>query len=307
MDPKPITAETNGKPAPAPAQLAVAERRPPLAFVPGNIDEMYRVAKTLALASLLPPDLAGKPENVLLVLMMGNELGLSPIQALRQIFIVKGRPYISAALKIALVKKAAECIYFKCTETTATQATFETQRVGEDPMKLTFTIEQAKRAGLVDKGGNWAMYPEVMLRWRAASQLCDLVYPDITGNIGSREDLAPDEIPEGQTFLQRVAPDVVAPPPPTPIQAAVQAVTNESPVAEPAAAEAAPAPQPPQEAPPPADPLERELKDLTAKLAGVKTKKEAKALASRIMALPPQDKASMSSLYEQRIRQLPEK
>lgn len=306
----------------APAAIAIAPKAP-IQFVPANIDEMYRMAKMLAVSSLLPPDLVGKVENVMLVLMMGNELGLTAVQALRQIYVVKGKPYISAALKLALVKRAPECIKFQCIETSAERATFECQRVGEDPTKLSFTIEQAKRAGLTSKGGNWEMYPDVMLRWRAASHLADLVFPDIVGNVGAKEDLNPDDLPSGG-FLERVVPEVTAPPPPPPLSA--QAGLPQQPAAQtspppgdasksssPDAAEVSPAAEvvPPKESKPmavedaPADPIDVEVATIRKGLAEAPNRREAQKLIPRIQALPANERLEMTRAYEEAVKAKP--
>jgi hypothetical protein len=45
------------------------------------------------------------------------------------------------------------------------RAIYETKRVGSTPVKISFTIEQAKQAGLTGKD-NWRNYPAAMLRAR---------------------------------------------------------------------------------------------------------------------------------------------
>jgi hypothetical protein len=117
--------------------------------------------------------------------------------AIRDLYVVKGKAYMSALLKVALVKKSDECDYFRCVESSAQRAVFETKRVGEGVTRFEYTIEEAKQADLVDrpkkdgKDGkdNWEKTPKLMLRRRCASQLSDEVYPDVVRGIGDREDL----------------------------------------------------------------------------------------------------------------------
>jgi hypothetical protein len=174
-----------------PAQLAA---RRPLEFEMQNVDDAWRMATMLAKSNLIPDALQDKPSDVLVTLLVGRELGLSPMQSLRLVYVVKGKPYIAAQLKIARVKQSPECLYFKCAETTADRATFETERKGEGKTSLTFTAEEARAAQLLGrqtKSGepdNWAKYTALMLRWRAASQLCDLVYPDVVVGIGTEDE-----------------------------------------------------------------------------------------------------------------------
>jgi hypothetical protein len=185
------TAVKNGNGATALAMTGEsALAKAPLEFVPQNIDEAWRMATMFSKAALLPEALRNKPSDVLLIMLMGRELGLSPLAALRGVYVVQGKPYISAQSKIALVRARKDvCKYFRCEETTPDKATFVTERVGDDgPTRVSFTLEHAKRAGLLSKQGNWQTYPDVMLRWRAASQLADLVYSDIIGGIGIHDE-----------------------------------------------------------------------------------------------------------------------
>lgn len=175
-------------------EAAIEKQRTPLGFEPANVDDVWRMATMLAKADIIPDVLRGKPSDVLVTLLSGREMGLSAMQSLRMIYVVKGRPFIGAQLKIAMVKKSPECLYFRCVETTSQKATFETERKDEGKTSITFTIEDATRAGLagrVSRSGepdNWSKYPATMLRWRAASQLADLVYPDIIGGIGTTDE-----------------------------------------------------------------------------------------------------------------------
>src|SRR5690348_15623412 len=147
MEPQPAE-KTNGN-AVSPASTAeasqpkalTAPKATSLAFVPANMDDAWRFAQLFAAADIIPDDLKGKPNNLLLVLLAGQELGLTPMQSIRQIYVVKGKVYVSAQLKLALVQKSGECEYFECLHTDSTKATFKTKRRGGKEQTLTFTIE----------------------------------------------------------------------------------------------------------------------------------------------------------------------
>lgn len=195
---------------------ALAHRQP-LGFEPTNVDEAWRIAGMLAQSQLLPDALKGKPSDVLVTLLAGRELGLSPMQSIRQVYVVKGKPMLSTYLKIAMVKRSPDCIYFKCIETTNEKATFETERKGEGKTTLSFTMADAKNAKLTEpsKSGEPSMYtkyPALMLRSRAGSQLADLVYPDVVGGIGTHEEIP--EVERSRPPEQKLE-RVTAPPPPS--------------------------------------------------------------------------------------------
>lgn len=203
------------------AEKAVAPK-PALSFMPTSWDDAYRIAMYLKQTGLVPDGLRNKEYDILYIVATGAEFGLSPIQALREIAIVKGKPYLSALLRIGMVKRSPECEFFRLVESDDKKATFETKRKGEGVTKLTYSLEDAKRAGLygrVDKDGkllddNWNKSPALMLRRRCGSQLADEVYPDVTRGSYDREELDEEKERELNPAPLRAIGLTVAPPPP---------------------------------------------------------------------------------------------
>lgn len=141
------------------------------------------IAGKLARSSLLPTAVRGKPADLAVILVTGQELGLSPMQALRGLHVVEGRPVLAAELLVGLVKKHPACRYFRLVESTDARAVYETHRGGEpEPTRMEWTIKQAQQAGL---GGrhNWKAHPAAMLRARASAALARAVYPDVAMGI----------------------------------------------------------------------------------------------------------------------------
>lgn len=167
------------------------------AYEPRDIREARELAKMYAESRLIKD--VGTEQKAMLIMATGAEIGISATAALRSIHIIGDRPCLSAQLKIALVIQRKDlCKYFRCTESTEEKATYETLRVGDvEPMRVTFTIDDAKRmlgAGRVDdKDGNWFKVRRRMLRWRAGSELADFMYPEVTLGLPSSEEMA-DEI-----------------------------------------------------------------------------------------------------------------
>jgi hypothetical protein len=148
---------------------------------PAVLEQLDRLSKELAQSNLIPDALKGKPRDVLVTLMTGAELGLGPMQALRSIAVVKGKPALSADLMVSLVKQRKDvCEYLSLTESTDTVATYKAKRVGEpEPTIMSFTMQDAQKAGLNGSGGMYSKYPKAMLRARAASSICRAVFPDL--------------------------------------------------------------------------------------------------------------------------------
>jgi len=148
-------------------------------FAPTGIEQAEKLALTLSKSTLLPEPLRGKPADVLVTLITGHELGLSPMQALRGMHVINGKAVMSADLMIALVLKHRDvCAFFRLVESTDAVATYQTQRQGSEPVSLSWTVEQARKAGLADKG-TWKAHPAAMLRARCSSALARAVYPDL--------------------------------------------------------------------------------------------------------------------------------
>lgn len=201
-----------------------APTREPVPFSPRNFDDGWRQAQALARSTLVPKGLRGAnleetTANVMVALMWGNEVGVSPVQSMFSINVIHGRPSMAAALKVGLVKQAPECLYFQCIETTAQQATWETHRKGNPkPSRLTFTAAQAQRAGLLNRDtrsgqdDNWTKWTETMLRWRAGAMLADAEYPDVTRGLGTQDERPPEDaepvsaIPETRPVVEVLPP-----------------------------------------------------------------------------------------------------
>jgi hypothetical protein len=75
-----------------------AERKPQLiagapvaALVPQTLEEAFRLATALAASGMAPRGI-DKPEQIMVAIMAGAELGLAPFQALQSFAVVNGRP-----------------------------------------------------------------------------------------------------------------------------------------------------------------------------------------------------------------------
>jgi len=123
---------------------------------------------------------AKNKEQALMLMIAGKDLGLSYAQALRAFHIIEGRPSLSADGMVAVcLNHPDKCEYFITVESTDTIAIVETKRRGHPkPQRMSFSLEDAKRAGLFGRG-NWAKYPAAMLRARAKSSLARDVYADL--------------------------------------------------------------------------------------------------------------------------------
>lgn len=184
-------------------------------YQPKSLEQAQWLAKQVVSSGLAPSDLR-KPQDALVILMTGAELGLRPMEALRGIYVVNGRPTLKADLMVALVRKSPECEYFTRTEMNNERCTYETKRSDQpQPQEYTYTIEQAHNAGLTDKDV-WEKYPDRMLRARAASALAREEYPEVLLGLYTPEEASSiDDDPETDPVVAEVVEDDAAQPEPT--------------------------------------------------------------------------------------------
>ena len=178
-------------------------------FMPRTMGEAWKLSETFHESGLLPRGVSS-PAAAFTIIATGAELGLSPMASLRSIHVIEGKPVLSAALIAGIVQRRPDiCEGFALVESSETIATYETTRRGQAPVRMSFTIEQAQRAGLTGKD-NWKKYPHAMLRARASAELARAVYPDVVGGLYD-----PDEIPGAEVRTAEPRP-VVQPPPQAP-------------------------------------------------------------------------------------------
>jgi len=152
-----------------------------------GMDDVERLARTAVASGLVQ---VRRPEEAVVLLLTGRELGLSPMQSLRGIYVVSGRPVLSADLMVAVVRRSGLCASWRTVESTAESCTIETSRVGEStPTRKTWTMADAKRAQVTGKG-TWSQYPAQMLRHRCAADLAREVYPDVLMGLYDPDELA---------------------------------------------------------------------------------------------------------------------
>ncbi len=188
--------------------LARAETTSPLAAVaPRNLDDVFRLAEVAAKSGLYG---VRSREDAFIRMATGMELGLSAIQSLRGIWVLNGRPSLGAELMVALCLRHPECERFELVASSLQAATWRTVRRGHET-KLTWTMDQAQKAGLAG-GTVWKAYGETMLRWRCASALAKLVYPEMMMGLLSTEEAssinerkAPVEMVGGELVLSPAA------------------------------------------------------------------------------------------------------
>jgi hypothetical protein len=151
-----------------------------------------------------------------MLIITGHELGLSPAQSLRGIYVVKGKPVLAADTMIAVVRRSGLCESWRIVESTPERCTITTRRKGEThDAERTWTIADAKRAGLLTNG-TWGAYPAAMLRHRCAADLARQEYPDVILGMYDPEEMESVAAPQAIPTLASIGIEVQRPTLPAP-------------------------------------------------------------------------------------------
>lgn len=124
-------------------------------------------------------------------IIAGNQYGLTPIESMMGLYIVKNRIVPLVQTISALVKKSEKYDYI-VEKLDETECVLSFTREGEEIGKSTFTFKDAAKAGLVNKD-NWKNYPRNMLFARAMANGCRWFCPDVfSGSVAEElQDLDP--------------------------------------------------------------------------------------------------------------------
>ncbi|HXI42809.1 MAG TPA: hypothetical protein VNH83_22695, partial [Bryobacteraceae bacterium] len=150
---------------PAKAPLIAGDR--PMAIVPQNIEQVWRLSELMSKSGLAPKDL-DTPEKCAVAILHGLEVGLSPMQAVQKIAVINGRPTIWGDAALGLVKSSGLCETIRemlSGEGDRMMAQCFVKRRGDkDDVIRSFSVDDAKQAKLWGKPGPWQQYTKRMLQ-----------------------------------------------------------------------------------------------------------------------------------------------
>ncbi len=177
-----------------------------LATVPRTtiaLNEVKAMADAAARSGLFPS--LRTPEAAFTLMMLCQAEGLHPIQALRRFDIVQGRPALKSDAMLGEFQQRGGTVEWLQHDAEACRAVFAAPGLAK-PVTVTWTMEDAKRAGLAGKSGPWQQYPRQMLRARVISEGIRMAMPAVVVGL-----YAPEEV---QDFVRpaQVVEAIVEPP-----------------------------------------------------------------------------------------------
>lgn len=144
---------------------------------PTNVVDLQRLGALLSASGYFRD--AKDMSQAAVKIQAGAELGIPPVAAMSSIYIVEGKPTLSAVLMGALVKRSGRYNY-RVTEHTNDKCSILFFEDKEQIGTSTFTYEDAQAAGVV-RNQTWTKYRRNMLFARAMSNGCRWYCPDVFG------------------------------------------------------------------------------------------------------------------------------
>ena len=158
-------------------------------LTPTTLAEAMQVSELLSKSELVPKHYRDKPANVFVAMMKGLEIGLSPMAALESIAFIGDRTTLWGDGLLAVVQRHPDYEWMDESASTPQEGVCTIQRRGEPTHTARFTLEDAKRAGLLGKTSIWAQHTGRMLKLRARTFALRDKFADALKGITSAEEV----------------------------------------------------------------------------------------------------------------------
>lgn len=182
----------------------------PFSLVPTNLQEAVHYARMISNSSFVPAQFRGKPEDILVAVQWGAELGLPPLQSLQNIAVINGRPTLWGDAALAVVQQHQDYEWIKEfveeDDKGNVTAVCMIKRAGHETHRSEFSLEMAKKAGLLGRQGPWTQYPKRMLQMRARGFALRDIFADALRGLITREEAMDYKI------VEAVVPEESSPP-----------------------------------------------------------------------------------------------
>ena len=136
----------------------------------------HQIGSALCSTAFVPASFRGKPEEAAAAILYGDEIGLTPTQALQSVHVINGRPGLYARTMVALLLSKGHEVW--TVEKSDAKVTVAGRRKGSTHVhEETWTTGRAQKAGYTTNK-KYSTDPQAMLYARAAADVCRQVAPD---------------------------------------------------------------------------------------------------------------------------------
>jgi hypothetical protein len=190
------------------------ESRAPVKFNPTSgfeftdIDGMFRAAQCY-LQSGFAPKAFTTPQQLVICWARGAELGLRPLQAIDGLTVINNRIGIMGDLALAMVRQTGELAHYEKAwdgQGEDLTCTVTVQRKGSEVHDYTFSVREAKQAGIWSRNPVWPQYPKRMTYYRALGFGLRDEFSDILKGLYTSEELQDLAASQGAPVEQQMAP-----------------------------------------------------------------------------------------------------
>ena len=160
-----------------------------------SMDDAMKAANAMAASGFFQD--ARQAAQAVVKILAGQELGVGPFTSMTGVYIIQGRPALSANIMAAAVKRSGR-YNFRVIELTDTRCEIAFFEGGQECGRSTFTADEARKAGTK----NMDKYPRNMLYARAISNGVRWFCPDVLGGspVYTPEELGAQVNEDGQVI-----------------------------------------------------------------------------------------------------------
>ncbi len=137
---------------------------------------LLSIAKGMFASGLMPRHVKSQ-EAAAVIMLMGHDYGFSPMQSIRLINVVDGKPEMAAEAMVAIVRRERAGTFAYESGEGFCKVVGKRHDTGETFTSI-WNREDAARAGL-DAKDNWRKYEAQMLRHRAEADVCRALFSDL--------------------------------------------------------------------------------------------------------------------------------
>lgn len=193
-----------------------------LLWSPKTYDELKKFAEDISKSNMVPSAYKDKPGDIVVAMVRGAEIGFTPLASLDAFAIINGKACLYGDAPLALVQSSG-LMEWHNEHNDGQTWTFEAKRKGDPhPIVSTFSLEDAKKAGLLGKAGPWTNYTKRMMMFRARGFGLRDKFSDALKGIGIAEEVEDYEVlgrvDEQTTIVRPIAGPKAAAVPATPAE-----------------------------------------------------------------------------------------
>jgi len=165
-----------------------------------SMDDAMKAAQAMAASGFFQD--ARQAAQAVVKILTGQELGVGPFTSMTGVYIIQGRPALSANLMAAAVKRSGR-YNFRVIELTDTRCEIIFFEGGQECGRSVFTADEARKAGTK----NMDKYPRNMLYARAISNGVRWFCPDVLGGspVYTPEELGASVNEDGQVTTSYIS------------------------------------------------------------------------------------------------------